>query len=81
MNVNTSYQVADLLTKPFTSPAKWQHAIDLIGLVDYVSINLPNQSWHHQGARVTTIGLWWNFVAPKHQSWVKKTENMQRVVK
>ena len=35
VNVNTSYQVADLLTKPFTSPAKWQHAIDLIGLVDY----------------------------------------------
>ena len=35
VNVNTSYQVADLLTKPFTSPAKWQHAIDLLGLVDY----------------------------------------------
>ena len=34
VNVNTSYQVADLLTKPFTSPAKWQHAIDLLGLVD-----------------------------------------------
>lgn len=32
---STSYQVADLLTKPFTSPAKWQHAIDPIGLVDY----------------------------------------------
>lgn len=27
--------VADLLTKPFTGPAKWQHAIDLIRLVDY----------------------------------------------
>ena len=27
--------MADLLTKPFTSPAKWQHAIDFLGLVDY----------------------------------------------
>ena len=35
VNVSTSYQVADLLTKPFTSPAKRQHAIDLLGLVDY----------------------------------------------
>ena len=35
VNMSTSYQVADLLTKPFTSPAKWQHAIDLLGLVDY----------------------------------------------
>ena len=26
VNVNTTFQVADILTKPFTSPAKWIHA-------------------------------------------------------
>ena len=32
LNVGTSYQVADILTKPFTRPALWLHAINLIGI-------------------------------------------------
>ena len=32
VNVNTVYQVADILTKPFTSKAKWNHACNLIGV-------------------------------------------------
>ena len=32
VNVNTVYQVADILTKPFTSKAKWDHACNLIGV-------------------------------------------------
>ena len=30
--VKTDFQVADILTKPFTSPAKWEHALRLIGI-------------------------------------------------
>ena len=33
VNVNTVYQVADILTKPFTSKAKWDHACNLIGVL------------------------------------------------
>ena len=32
LNVGTSFQVADILTKPFTRPALWLHAIHLIGI-------------------------------------------------
>ena len=32
LNVGTSYQVADILTKAFTRPALWQHATQLIGI-------------------------------------------------
>ena len=32
VNVKTDFQVADILTKPFTSPAKWEHALRLIGI-------------------------------------------------
>ena len=32
INVNTNYQAADILTKPFTSPAKWDNAIHLLGM-------------------------------------------------
>ena len=32
INVNTNYQAADILTKPFTSPAKWENAINLLGM-------------------------------------------------
>ena len=32
INVNTNYQAADILTKPFTSPAKWENAIHLLGM-------------------------------------------------
>ena len=31
-NVNTNSQAADILTKPFTSPAKWDNAIHLLGM-------------------------------------------------
>ena len=31
-NISTDFQVADLLTKPFTSPVKWSHAQRLIGI-------------------------------------------------
>ena len=32
INVNTNYQAADILTKPFTSPAKWDNAVRLLGM-------------------------------------------------
>ena len=32
INVGTTFQVADILTKPFTSAPKWQHALRLIGI-------------------------------------------------
>ena len=32
VNVNSVYQVADILAKPFTSKAKWDHACHLIGV-------------------------------------------------
>ena len=32
LNVGTNFQVADILTKPFTRPALWLHAIHLIGI-------------------------------------------------
>ena len=32
INVGTGHQVADILTKPFTRPALWLHAINLIGI-------------------------------------------------
>ena len=32
LNVGTNYQVADILTKAFTRPALWQHAIQLISI-------------------------------------------------
>ena len=32
INVGTIWQVADILTKAFTSPTKWQHALRLLGI-------------------------------------------------
>lgn len=32
INVGTDWQVADILTKAFTSPTKWQHALRLLGI-------------------------------------------------
>ena len=32
INVKTNYQAAGILTKPFTSPAKWENAIHLLGM-------------------------------------------------
>ena len=32
LNIGTNFQVADILTKAFTRPALWQHAIHLIGI-------------------------------------------------
>ena len=32
LNVGTNFKVADMLTKAFTRPAPWQHAINLIGI-------------------------------------------------
>ena len=32
LNVGTLYQVADILTKPFPEPKKWEHALRLIGI-------------------------------------------------
>ena len=35
INVDTTEQVADILTKPFTSISKWDHAISFFNLVNY----------------------------------------------
>ena len=32
VNINTHYQVADILTKPFTQPMKWSHAQRLLSV-------------------------------------------------
>ena len=32
VNLNTQYQVADILTKPFTQPLKWSHAQRLLSV-------------------------------------------------
>ena len=32
LNVGTNFQVAGILTKAFTRPALWQHAVNLIGI-------------------------------------------------
>jgi len=32
LNIGTNFQVADILTKAFTRPALWLHAIQLIGI-------------------------------------------------
>ena len=32
INVGTDWQTADILTKPFTSPTKWEHALRLMSI-------------------------------------------------
>ena len=54
LNVGTSDQVADILTKAFTRPALWQHAIQLISIgPTKVEAARRHEACHCQGAEVS----------------------------